>query len=319
MKVFSKAALTLVSLTIPLTLQAREWTATDGRKLQAEFVSSEDEMVTLKLDSNGEEVTFSVTRLSDEDRAWIIAKQVELAKEEQEGAKAVEKKSGELDPELTKLLNGNWETAEHDGLPYSIFAGEEISPTKTYPLVVALHGKSSNKKNGKQDWIIKPYFQGDRYKKNPAILVAPLCYQPFGESGTGWNKEPGKKVLSLIEKLIEGLPVDPKRVYLYGYSMGGSGAVTLIQAKPKLFAAGIVISGSTDGKAARAFRSVPVWAFHGGSDKVVPPNSMQLLARSLSRTKKFKYTEFENAGHSILGKVMNDEKVHEWLFAQKKK
>jgi len=32
----------------------------------------------------------------------------------------------------------------------------------------------------------------------------------------------------------------------------------------------------------------------------------------------FKYTEMPEAGHGIIGNVVDDVKVHEWLFEQKK-
>ena len=33
---------------------------------------------------------------------------------------------------------------------------------------------------------------------------------------------------------------------------------------------------------------------------------------------KVTYTEMKGEGHGIAGKVLRDEKVHEWLFSQKK-
>ncbi len=86
-----------------------------------------------------------------------------------------------------------------------------------------------------------------------------------------------------------------------------------------MFAAGIVIGGWPDSGSASAFKKVPVWAFHGSADNVVKPDRMRKLAKALKRSRIFKYTEFEGAGHGIKGQVFSDEAVFEWLFAQKRK
>lgn len=49
----SRFSLLAACLLLCASLSAREWTATDGRKLQAEFVSATDKTVTLKL-ANGQ-------------------------------------------------------------------------------------------------------------------------------------------------------------------------------------------------------------------------------------------------------------------------
>ena len=48
---------------------AREWTSSDGRKLEAEFVSASGGKVVLKLASNGQVMPLDLTRLSAADQA----------------------------------------------------------------------------------------------------------------------------------------------------------------------------------------------------------------------------------------------------------
>ena len=52
------------------SVSAREWTAMDGRKLQAEFVSATDTTMTLKL-ANGQAGTLPLARLSEADQVWV--------------------------------------------------------------------------------------------------------------------------------------------------------------------------------------------------------------------------------------------------------
>ena len=120
-----------------------------------------------------------------------------------------------------------------------------------------------------------------------------------------------------LKDLIKKLPiVDPDRVYVIGYSMGGFGTFHFLKEEPRLFAAGVPIAGGSSNVS--KLRSMPIWAFHGDEDKIVPVESTRKCAEELKRSKVFKYTEIEGGGHGIVGQVLNDEKVHEWLFAQKR-
>jgi len=216
------------------------------------------------------------------------------------------------------LLTGQWELAEEQGLPFTAYA-KNIDPGKKYPLVIGLHGKSPSNKNGSQKWILQAFSNPQVYKEHQAILIAPLCYQPYGNTGTGWNAEPGKQTIKLIKKLIKKLPVDPDRIYLCGMSMGGGGTVHLITEEPKMFAAGIVVCGWPNREAAKVLKKVPLWAFHGSADTTVPPKYMQDLAKALKTTETFKYTEYKGAKHNIIGRVSGEEELAPWLFSQKKK
>ena len=69
---------------------------------------------------------------------------------------------------------------------------------------------------------------------------------PFGRSNTDFLSVGEVDVLRVVEEMKEHYPVDESRVYLYGYSMGGSGAWTIATHYPDGFAAAVVISGRTD-------------------------------------------------------------------------
>ncbi|MEP4077351.1 prolyl oligopeptidase family serine peptidase [Haloferula sp.] len=300
----------LLTLILAAVAQARQWTSIDGRKLEAEFVSSSDNKVILKRDADGEVFTLPVDKLSEADREWI---------EDNKDKPAPTEPPAKMEGPAAELLTGSWVLREEKGLPYTIFGAADLDANKKYPLVISLHGKSNNDVNGKQKQYLKHFEQDARYQKNPAILVAPLCYQPHGGTGGGWSAKPGEQTIDLIEKLVKDLPVDENRIYLLGYSMGGGGTIHLVTSEPKLFAAAIVIAGWASGDASKVFKKVPCWAFHGGKDDVVDPSSIQELAEDLKRVDSFKYTEFPDDGHSVWGKSLNSEATHEWLFSQTKK
>lgn len=287
------------------TTLAREWTSTDGRKLEADFVSATDEAVTVKRAADGRTFTLPLKGLSAADQDWV---KEELAK----NAKPP-------DGPYAALLTGDWALSEDDGLPFALFGAADLDASKKYPLVVGLHGRSPNAENGKQlGPFSRSFADPARYEKNPCIILAPLGYQPFGGQGTAWNNEPGTKTLELIEKLIETLPIDESRVYVVGYSMGGFGACHFAVTEPKRFAAVVAGAGCTGPSSADVFRRLPIWLHHAADDPTVEVRVSQELAEALKRSDTMKYTEYPTGGHGIAGTIFNDDAVHEWIFQQRR-
>ena len=216
------------------------------------------------------------------------------------------------------LITGEWALSEHGGLPFALYAGKDLNAGQKYPLVLALHGKSTNNENGKQvsGWM-KSFAKPERYQANPCIIVAPLCYQPFGATGSGWGDKPGEQTIALVRALMKALPVDPKRIYIVGHSMGGFGVCHLMARDPLLFAAGVPVSGFGGGAEEAKLARKPLWLFHAAQDdNVVPVAGARDFAKLFGRAKTFKYTEYPTGGHGIPGKVFDDEEVYKWLFSQ---
>ncbi|MEJ6568232.1 MAG: prolyl oligopeptidase family serine peptidase [Akkermansiaceae bacterium] len=290
-----------------LSAPARTWTSTAGKPLEATFVSATETKVTLKRDKDGKVFTIPLDRLIEADRTFI-----------KEEAKAPEPEPKELEGEYSNLITGDWVLAEHGKLPYAFYGGKDLDGNSKVPLVISLHGKSDNNENGKQTGFARKFAQDSNYKDRPCLVLAPLCYQPHGGTGGGWDDAPGDETISLIKDLLKKLPIiDEKRVYVIGYSMGGFGTWHFLKEEPKIFAAGIPIAGGASGVG--KLKSMPIWSFHGAKDTVVKPEYARNCAEELKRSKVFKYTEFPEAGHGISGDVTSDVKVHEWLFEQAKK
>ena len=302
--------LTYLALVVTLLpVHARTWTSSDGKKLEADFVSATETHVTLKRSKDGKSFTLPLARLSAEDQTYI--------KEEATAKPSEPSEPAPIEGEFAELITGSWKLAEHGKLPYAFYGAKDLDGSKKYPLVVSLHGKSSNNENGKQIGLARRFADKNNYSVRPCLILAPLCYQPHGGTGGGWSSDPGDETIDLIKDLVKKLPlVDPDRIYVIGYSMGGFGTWRFLKEESRLFAAGIPVAGYASGVG--KLRSMPIWAFHGAKDNVVPVEGARNAADELKRSKKFKYTEFPEDGHGISGRVVADVKVHEWLFAQKK-
>ena len=288
---------------------ARLWTSNDGKTLEAEWVSAVQDQVTLKR-SDGQVFTLPLSRLSEADQNWV--KQQAAAPAAVAAVKPIEGPFG-------KLITGSWALSEHDGLKFAIYGGKSLSAENKYPLVLALHGKSPNTENGKQvaGWM-NTFTKKENESARPCFVVAPLSAQPAAGEGTGWNGGEVEQVIKLVKALVKNLPVDPKRVYIVGHSMGGFGTCHIMGSEPRLFAGAIPVSGVSSGDAAALDRK-PLWMFHAADDNVVPVAGAREFAESMKKDKQFKYTESPTGGHGVVGPVFNDPETHQWLFAQQLK
>lgn len=295
-------------LAIPIDAGARTWTATDGRTIEAEYVSASAEAVVVKM-ADGQNRTLPLALLSPADREWVAAQ-----------AAGGASKPMTLSGPFAKLVTGDWALSEHEGLPFSFFGPKDLDGSEKYPLVLALHGKSDNNENGLQvgGWM-KTFTKPEALQARPCFVAAPLCYQPFGATGGGWSDKPGTQAIELVKALVESLPIDESRVYVIGYSMGGFGTCHVMAREPKLFTAGVPVAGYGGGGEADELKRTPLWLFHAVDDAVVGVDGARRFAEAMGRSKTFQYTEFPDGGHGIIGRVFDDVKVHEWLFQQTSK
>lgn len=303
----------LLGFLLVISCQAREWTALDGRKLQADFVSATATQVTLKRSTDGQVFPLEISRLSVADQNWIK----EHSSATTPSPVASTGSGMHLSGPFSALATGDWALSKHGNLPFAFYASKDLDAAKSYPLILALHGRSQNDENGKQvgGWM-KSFTKEERYKRHPCIIVAPLGYQPFGGTGSAWNSVPGQESMALVIELIKSLPIDKERVFCVGYSMGGFGTCHLIHSQPRLFAAGVAVAGCTGPDTADTFKKVPLWLFHAADDATVPVTSSQELWAELKRNKECQYTEYPTGGHGIVGKVFEEESLHEWLFSK---
>ncbi len=282
---------------------ARKWTsATDGKTIEAEFVSADGTNVVIE--KGTKTYTLPLARLIEADQAYVREQMAKAsAPKPMEGA-------------YTEHFTGDWALVEHDGLPYAIFGAKDLDGSKKYPVILSLHGKSDNNTNGNQIGFAKQFSNAASYDKHPCIIIAPLCYQPFGGTGGGWDDEPGEKALDLMKDFLKNCPVaDPDRVYVIGYSMGGFGTSYMVETEPKMFAAAVPVAGCTTSSAS-ALKKMPVWIFHAADDATVNVSCSRDLYEEIKRNDEAKYKEFETGGHGIVGQVFNDAEVRDWLFSQ---
>jgi len=314
----------LLILAFALTLASskaefRQWTSADGRTLLAEFVSVSDGNVTIKRRNDGRSFTLPVDKLSEADQTWLKENADKAGIEISAGSNKEVDKS---DP-LVKLVTGNWERHESEGLKFRFYGERKLlraspglsnAPT-SFPLVIYLHGKNGDVMTGAKPWSADTFANSKNYRDRRCFIIAPQA----PKKDETWSGKNGQSVVKIAEDLIKSLPIDEKRVYITGYSMGAYGTFHLLGREPKMFAAAMPIAGGGNPSAARDYKKVPVWVFHGAKDPTVKVEQSQKMVEALKKARaEVKYTEFPDGDHGIAGQVYNDEEVHKWMFAQKR-
>lgn len=153
----------------------------------------------------------------------------------------------------------------------------------------------------------------------PFLVVSPQCPED-----TIWTNELDA-LHALLEAMIEKYNVDHSRIYLTGLSMGGFGTWHLAATYPSLFAAIVPICGGTTPfvgfpERIKALKDVPVWAFHGAKDEVVPIQGSQELVDVLKAHQgNVKFTVYPDTNHDSWTQTYENSELYQWLLQQKNK
>jgi poly(3-hydroxybutyrate) depolymerase len=127
-------------------------------------------------------------------------------------------------------------------------------------------------------------------------------------------------VIATIAELKNEFPVDDRRIYIGGFSMGGCGTWDILSRYPDLFAAAFPIAGPPGDRKALApvIKHIPIWIVHGGKDRVAPVESSRNIAGALKEAgSPVKYTEYPEMGHET-SRPLAESDLRDWLFAQKR-
>ncbi len=216
-------------------------------------------------------------------------------------------------------------------LPYRLLKPEKIERGKSYPLVLFLHGGGENGSDNDLHLYIgaEDFAKAENRRKYPCFVVFPQC--PLGNSwGVGSSKllhgkttapprDALDSALELVDKLTAALPIDKKRIYVTGLCTGGVGTWNALARRPKFFAAAIPICGAGDTDQAAIMKDVPIWAFHGDRDPVVPVEHTRAMIAAIRKAGGHpKMTIYHGAEHNSWSATYGDPKVMAWLFAQKR-
>lgn len=206
------------------------------------------------------------------------------------------------------------------------------APDREWPCIVFLHGRGESGRDG-----LKQVAQGlgqailwDQ-ERWPFIVIMPQ--KP--EAGAMWE-DYSQAVMAALAEARREFRIDPDRIALTGLSQGGHGTWTLAAAYSDVWSAIVPICGfpgrsfgpGSDARAeadklAPKIAHLPVWAFHGEADRVVPAEQTRVMIRALEAVGGTpRATYYPGVDHNSWDKAYREERaeggVAAWLLRQRR-
>ena len=172
---------------------------------------------------------------------------------------------------------------DNDTLLYRMLEPQNKCFLKKYPLAVFLHGAGERGQDNERQliWGAGTFIKEENRKDYPCFVIAPQCPEEKRWVDVNWDlmkhvmpEKPSENmalVMELIDQVIDKYPINKRRIYVTGLSMGGYGTWDLISRWPDKFAAAAPICGGGDENQASKLINMPIWVFHGSDDRTVPP------------------------------------------------
>jgi hypothetical protein len=235
-------------------------------------------------------------------------------------------------PTISSVVNPGQHalTSQKANLDFLLYLPEAygIDPETKWPLIIYLHdaewrGTSPEILRGEYN---PPYMLDslprviENGKDLPFIVLSPV-------GNGGWQfwstDEMITPLFTLLEEIQSFYSVDPNRIYLTGVGMGGNGVWEIGLRHPEYFAA----LAPFDGYIGFPFevpenicdlKGVPVWAFHGGFDFMVPVAVEQELVDAVNACGGNAQLTVESDVLMPVEKYAESE-LYEWFLSQSRK
>ncbi|MDZ7681109.1 MAG: alpha/beta hydrolase-fold protein [Fodinibius sp.] len=150
--------------------------------------------------------------------------------------------------QVTDFTAKTYQDSAGNELSYRILKPANYDTTKSYPLVLFLHGAGERGSDNYSQlkWGVSHFADPQFREKYPAFVVAPQV--PEGETWAGLPSQstssyshslsqqptqPMQLTIGLLDSLQQNFNIDLARIYVTGISMGGFGTFDLIQRMPQ--------------------------------------------------------------------------------------
>mgnify|MGYP003042745639 CR=1 FL=1 len=229
----------------------------------------------------------------------------------------------------------------NESLPYRILYPASFDSTRSYPLVVFLHGaREKGRDNESQLLVVGKYFlREDVRLQYQSIVLFPQCateyvwadFETQLDSTTGLAKKwyfpyrkkpsvPAQLLKNMLDSLSNKTFINKSKIYLGGMSQGGMGVFDLVARYPDLFAAAFPICGAGPTHTAKNFaKKVAMWIFHGDKDEVVPTFFSRDFYKRLKKLgSDVRYSEYPGVHHDSWNNAFAEPDLLSWLFGKSK-
>jgi len=224
-----------------------------------------------------------------------------------------------LSTEVTPGLQ--FHTSQKANLNFILYIPRDYgeNPAQKWPLLIYLHGMdrvNTSVEVLKNDYPLNDLDDQDDF---PFIVVAP---QGTGEYEFWATDEMVNSIMTLLDEIESTLSMDADRIYLTGVSAGGNGTWSIGVRHPERFAALVSSMGYYGWPPSVPenicdLLDVPVRAFHGANDELIPLDAEQKLVDALKACGgNVQFTVFLDIGHDIEAERVYTPELYQWLLEQ---
>lgn len=217
-----------------------------------------------------------------------------------------------------------WQRFTHTGTdgkarPYHLYAPKSYDPARKFPAIVSLHGGVSRTNLLPDDVVnqIRANVEKDADRHGWIIIL------PMGQRGATWFDAVGMtNILAQLAAAKRRYNIDEDRVFLGGFSDGGSGALVMGLFDPTPWAGFFALSGNIvaagmapDDAFPANLANRPVHAANGGVDPLFPSALQKTFIDQLkAQGARITWTDYPASGHDGSYMEKEDPKVNQFLL-----
>ncbi len=217
-------------------------------------------------------------------------------------------------------------TLDGHELKAAVYVPRAYDASHTWPLILFLHGSGESGTDGSRELA-----QGlpRELEWNPDLWPFIVVIPQKPSQDTEWEQYE-LELMTMLAQVRREYAVDPARIVLTGLSQGGHGSWVLGARHPELWAAVVAVCGygpapgdqpgvfkGTHAELVDRIKAVPVWAFHGEADDVVPVAETRTMIAELEKAgAKPRVTIYPGVGHGCWERAYGEKELPGWLLAQ---
>jgi predicted peptidase len=233
-------------------------------------------------------------------------------------------------------LEKAYEARSHESdweMPYRLFRPRT---TERVPLVLYLHGSGGSGDDNERQLALgntfgtRVFLLKENQERFPCFVVVPqsdrgwIRYDLTEEQEGRVRVVPGlgdgaRLAFEIVDAVSKEFPIDPRRIYVTGQSMGGAGTWHMIGQRRGFFAAAVPLCGSPSADDAAEAASTPIWAFHGESDRTVSVAVTRERVAALRKAGAHPFsTEYPGVDHDVWEWAYTEPGLLSWMFSQRR-
>jgi dienelactone hydrolase len=216
-----------------------------------------------------------------------------------------------------------WSWQKEGATEYMLYTPAGAEPGNPCPLAVFLHGCCGEDEQATLRNAVDPPARmwhqfGRNLQSEPTYIMTP-------KTTRGWTQK-FPDIKNAIDRMVGEGKVDPQRIYMTGFSMGGGGTWQFMEKYPGYLAAAIPMGMGVRADLDSA-QYTPIWAIRGEEDwharnLPVQVDSMRRLLGYTGGAEEWvtgvnpRYTSFEGVGHGVQWDAASRLPLTEWAYGK---